>query len=125
MLHDSKAFSGFSVNDLDKAKRFYGEVLGLDFSESPGQLHLHLSGGTNVFVYEKPDHQPASFTVLNFPVHGIEAVAARLASAGVVLQRYPDMAAETDEHGIFAGGGGPRIGWFLDPAGNVLSILEN
>lgn len=120
-LRDSKAFSGFSVDDVPAAARFYGGTLGLDVTEEHGLLHLHLAGGANVLVYPKADHTPASFTVLNFPVPDIERAVDELTGRGVEFERYPGL--EADEKGIFRGGG-PYIAWFTDPAGNVLSVLQ-
>lgn len=122
MLGNSKAFSGFSVDDTRKAKEFYGGTLGLEVSESHGLLNLHLASGATVLLYPKPNHSPASFTVLNFPVDDIERAVDRLAKAGVRFERY-EGDIETDEKGIFRGGG-PLIAWFKDPAGNILSVLE-
>ena len=121
MLGKSKAFSGFSVNDAAAAKEFYGSTLGLEVSEANGLLTLHLAGGNNVLAYPKPDHTPATFTILNFPVEDIEAAVDELTARGVRMQRYPNL--EADERGIFRGGG-PLIAWFTDPAGNVLSVLQ-
>ena len=124
MLKNSKAFSGFSVDDVPKARRFYGETLGLETEEENGLLFLHLAGGHNVLVYPKPDHEPASFTVLNFPVDDIEATVDELFDRGIEFERYHGTEVETDEKGIFRGGG-PLIAWFKDPAGNVLSVLQD
>ena len=124
ILKESLAFSGFSVDDFDKAKNFYGNVLGLDVAESkemPGILHLHLAGGNNVLIYTKPNHTPATFTILNFPVTNIETAVAGLKSNGIEFQRYDGM--NIGEDGIFRDGG-PLIAWFEDPAGNILSVLE-
>ena len=124
MLGDSKAFSGFSVDDIPRARQFYTDVLGLDVSEENGLLTLKLGGGTNVLVYPKGDqHVPASFTVLNFPVADVTATVGELAARGVVFERYPGTETETDEDGVFRGGG-PLIAWFTDPAGNVMSVIE-
>ena len=123
MLKDVKAFSGFSVNDLQKAKEFYGQVLGLELSESYGLLRLHIAGGTTILVYPKENHTPATFTILNFPVNNIEQAVDELASRGVHFESYNDGELVTDEKGIFRGGG-PKIAWFKDPAGNILSVLE-
>ena len=123
MLESSKAFSGFSVDDLAPARQFYGETLGVRTSEQNGLLTLHLAGDTNVLIYPKPDHQPATFTVLNFPVDDIEATVDELAGRGVRFEHYTGTDLETDAKGIFRGGG-PLIAWFRDPAGNVLSVLE-
>jgi len=123
MIKDSKAFSSFAVNDLKKAKAFYGETLGLGIAETPEGLELHLAGGNRVFLYPKPNHTPASFTVLNFPVKNIEEAVDQLVELGLRLEQYdlPDL--KTDKRGI-ARGPGPKIAWFKDPAGNILSVLE-
>jgi predicted enzyme related to lactoylglutathione lyase len=123
MLKDSRAFSGFSVNDIEKAKEFYGRTLGLKTSESRGLLHLHFAGGTTVLVYPKPNHVPATFTILNFPVHNIDVAVEELTKRGVRFEIYDEGALKTDQKGVFRGGG-PLIAWFKDPAGNVLSVLE-
>jgi catechol 2,3-dioxygenase-like lactoylglutathione lyase family enzyme len=122
MLKESKAFSGFSVDDLARAKEFYGRTLGLDVSESNGLLHLQLAGGVNVLVYPKPNHTPATFTILNFPVDNIESTVDDLTKRGVRFERY-EGDIKTDEKGIHRGDG-PNIAWFKDPAGNILSVLE-
>jgi catechol 2,3-dioxygenase-like lactoylglutathione lyase family enzyme len=122
MFRDSHAFSGFSTNDIDAARRFYRETLGLDARDGEmGILELHLAGGGRVIVYPKADHQPATFTVLNFPVADVGAAAEALERAGVTMERYPGM--PQDEHGVMRGNG-PDIAWFTDPAGNVLSIIK-
>jgi catechol 2,3-dioxygenase-like lactoylglutathione lyase family enzyme len=122
MLEDANAFSGFSVDDLEQAKQFYSETLGLRVSENPAGLELELGGGTTVFVYPKPNHEPATFTVLNFPVTNIDQAVDDLSAAGVRFERYDGI--ESDERGVVRGGGGPTIAWFKDPAGNILSVLE-
>jgi catechol 2,3-dioxygenase-like lactoylglutathione lyase family enzyme len=122
MLKDANAFSGFSVDDLDRAKQFYGETLGLSISENPAGLELQLGGGGRVFLYPKPNHEPATFTILNFPVENIERAVDELTAAGVRFERYDGI--ESDEQGISRGTGGPTIAWFKDPAGNILSVLE-
>jgi catechol 2,3-dioxygenase-like lactoylglutathione lyase family enzyme len=122
MLKESKAFSGFSTNDIAACKRFYGETLGLDVSEEMGGLGLHLAGGGEVFIYPKDNHEPATFTVLNFPVEDIEAAVDRLTAAGVTFERYDGF--DQDEKGIARGDEGPAIAWFKDPAGNILSVLQ-
>jgi catechol 2,3-dioxygenase-like lactoylglutathione lyase family enzyme len=122
MFADSKAFSGFSVDDVDRARQFYGETLGLRVSEENGMLHLHLAGGHNVLVYPKPNHAPATFTVLNFPVDDIDEAVDALAARGVRIERYDGF--NQDEKGILRDEG-PRIAWFTDPAGNVLSVLQS
>ncbi len=123
MFANTKAFSGFSVDDIGAAKRFYGETLGLDVSEEQGMLTLHIAGDRDILVYPKRDHTPASFTILNFPVSDIEAAVDELVARGVEFQRYEGTPAETDDKGIFRAGG-PFIAWFTDPAGNVLSVLQ-
>jgi catechol 2,3-dioxygenase-like lactoylglutathione lyase family enzyme len=122
MLEAANAFSGFSVDDLDRAKQFYGETLGLSVSEIPAGLELQLGGGGRVFVYPKPNHKPATFTILNFPVANIDQAVDELTAAGVTFERYDGL--EQDDRGIARGGGGPNIAWFKDPAGNILSVLE-
>jgi catechol 2,3-dioxygenase-like lactoylglutathione lyase family enzyme len=121
MLAESKAFSGFAVDDIEKARAFYGDTLGLETSEQNGLLTLHLAGGRNTLVYPKPDHEPASFTILNFPVENIASAVDELSARGVRFERYDGF--DQDEKGILRGGG-PLIAWFRDPAGNVLSVLE-
>ena len=123
IFKEAKSFSSFSVNDLQKAKQFYGETLGLDVAETPEGLELHLAGGKNVFLYPKPNHTPASFTVLNFSVKNIESAVDELGDLGVRLEHYdlPDL--KTDDRGIMRGPG-PKIAWFKDPFGNILSVLE-
>jgi len=122
MFKNIGAFSGFSVSDIQKAKKFYGETLGLEISETHGLLNLHLAGGTTVLIYPKPNHIPATFTILNFPVDNIEDAVDKLTKSGVRFERY-EGDIKTDEKGIFRGGG-PLIAWFKDPAGNILSVLE-
>ena len=121
MFKDTKAFSGFSVNDLAAARAFYGETLGLEVSEDHGLMFLHVAGGSRIVVYPKPDHVPAAFTILNFPVTDIDAAVDELAGRGVRFLRYEGI--ETDERGI-SRGFGPNIAWFNDPAGNILSVEE-
>jgi len=123
MLNSSKAFSGFSVNDIPKAKQFYGETLGLEVKEQNEMLVLHLGSGARVLVYPKPNHTPASFTILNFPVADVERTVRALKERGVRFQIYRDGPYKTDDQGVFRGEG-PTIAWFTDPAGNVLSVLE-
>ena len=121
MLRDSRAFSGFAVDDVQAAREFYAETLGLEVSEEHGMLTLHLAGDRPTLVYPKPDHAPASYTILNFPVPDIERAVDELERRGVRFERYDGF--EQDERGIFRGGG-PLIAWFTDPAGNVLSVLQ-
>ena len=124
MFTDTKAFSGFSVDDVPAAKRFYGETLGLRTSEPmDGLLTLHIAGGRDTIVYPKDDHVPASFTILNFPVDDVEAAVDALTERGVRFERYEGTETATDEKGVFRGGG-PLIAWFKDPAGNVLSVIQ-
>ncbi|MBA3372863.1 MAG: VOC family protein [Euzebyaceae bacterium] len=122
MLENSKAFSGFSVDDVPAAKRFYSETLGLDVSEENGMLWLRVTGDSGILVYPKPEHTPASFTVLNFPVDDIDTAVDELTARGVRFERDDDF--DLDEKGIFRGGG-PLIAWFKDPADNVLSVLQD
>ncbi|MGH2655235.1 MAG: VOC family protein [Actinomycetota bacterium] len=121
MFGKTKAFSGFSVDDIPAAKRFYGETLGLEVSEADGMLTLHIAGGGDILVYPKPDHTPAAFTMLNFPVEDIDAAVDELIKREVTFQRYEG--SQQDERGIHRGMG-PPIAWFTDPAGNILSVLE-
>ena len=121
MFENTKAFSGFSVDDVPEAKKFYGETLGLKVSEEYGMLSLHIAGECDILVYPKPDHTPATFTILNFPVDDIEKAVDELAERGVRFERYDE--SDTDEKGIYRGGG-PLIAWFKDPAGNVLSVIQ-
>lgn len=121
MLGSSKAFSGFAVDDPERAKAFYGDTLGLEVTEEYGLLFLRLAGDKTVLIYPKPDHTPATFTILNFPVDDIEKAVDDLAARGVTFERYEGM--PVDERGIMREGG-PYIAWFKDPAGNVLSVLQ-
>ena len=125
MLADTKAYSGFAVDDLQQAREFYGETLGLRTSvvdEELGLLMLHLAGDRDTLVYLKPDYTPATYTILNFPVDDVEKAVDELAARGVRFERYDGF--EQDEKGIARGGGGPAIAWFTDPAGNILSVHE-
>jgi catechol 2,3-dioxygenase-like lactoylglutathione lyase family enzyme len=124
MFANTKAFSGFSVDDIPKARKFYGETLGLDVSEENDMLTLKIAGDRPTLVYPKANHEPATFTVLNFPVDDIEAAVDALADRGVEFERYEGTDIETDEQGIFRGEG-PLIAWFKDPAGNVLSVIQD
>ena len=124
MFKDTKAFSGFAVTDLEAAKKFYGETLGLDVDQGPQGLRLKIAGGNPTFVYSKPDHVPATYTILNFPVDDIDRAVKELSAKGVAFERYEGM---TDENGIargLAAKQGPDIAWFKDPAGNILSVLQ-
>jgi catechol 2,3-dioxygenase-like lactoylglutathione lyase family enzyme len=124
MFRDTKAFSGFSVNDLEKARAFYGQTLGLDVKENPEGLQLNLAGGGKVFVYPKPNHSAATFTVLNFLVEDVETAVDELAKRGVHFESY-EGELKTDKKGIHRGERGPVIAWFKDPAGNTLSVLQD
>lgn len=122
MFADTKAFSGFSVSDLEQARQFYGGTLGLRTSEENGLLILHLAGDRDTLVYPKDNHVPATYTILNFPVADIEQAVDELTERGVRFERYDGMA--QDERGINRGGG-PNIAWFTDPAGNILAVLQD
>ena len=122
MFRDTRAFSGFAVPDTDAAKDFYGGTLGLEVTEENGLLTLHVAGDRPILVYPKPDHEPANYTILNFPVEDIDRAVDDLAAAGVEFESYTgDL--ETDEKGVFRKAG-PPIAWFRDPAGNILAVLE-
>jgi catechol 2,3-dioxygenase-like lactoylglutathione lyase family enzyme len=124
MFKDVKAFSSVSVNDLTAAKSFYSDILGLKVDEMPEGLALQLAGGGAVFLYPKQNHEPATFTVLNFEVEDVDGTVAELKKRGVQFEHYdmPDL--KTDAQGIARGNGGPTIAWFKDPAGNILSVLH-
>jgi catechol 2,3-dioxygenase-like lactoylglutathione lyase family enzyme len=121
MFENTRAFSGFAVDDLEKAGDFYGQTLGLRTSEQHGLLTVHLAGDRDTLVYPKADHEPAGYTILNFPVDDIEEAVDGLLARGVQIERYEGF--DQDERGIVRGGG-PYIAWFKDPAGNVLSVLQ-
>jgi predicted enzyme related to lactoylglutathione lyase len=121
MFENTRAFSGFAVNDVPAAKRFYSETLGLKVSEEHGMLQLHIAGGQDIVVYPKPGHIPATFTILNFPVDDIDQAVDALVARGVTFERYDGF--PQDERGIMREGG-PYIAWFKDPAGNILSVLQ-
>jgi predicted enzyme related to lactoylglutathione lyase len=126
MLKVKDAFSTIAVPDLDAARDFYGKKLGIDVSTEPdmGMLELHVGQGAPVTVYPKPDHKPAVFTVLNFVVDDIDAAVSQLNEAGITMQRYDvDGGMKADDKGIYRGEG-PAIAWFTDPAGNILSVIE-
>lgn len=125
MLQQSKAFSGFSVDNIQKAKQFYSQTLELKVSENQEMdiLELHISGNNPLIIYPKSNHTPATFTILNFPVEDVEKAVDYLTNRGVRFEIYKDESYRTDEKGIFRGGG-PTIAWFKDPAGNILSIIE-
>lgn len=121
MFADTEAFSGFSVSDIDEARKFYAETLGLPVTEHNGLLTLRLAGGRDTLVYPKADHTPATYTMLNFQVDDIDAAVDELASRGVSFERYEGT--EQDAKGIHRGDG-PFIAWFTDPAGNIISVLQ-
>ena len=123
MFRDAKAFFSYSVDDVAAAKDFYGSVLGLDVEQTPEGLSVRLAGGGALFLYAKPGHTPATFTVLNFPVNSVEESVAALKQRGVRFEQYDLPGLKTDEQGIFRGKG-PTIAWFKDPAGNILSVLK-
>ena len=123
MLNPGEAYSGFSVDDIATARSFYGATLGMDVSEANGMLSLSIGGGKSVLVYPKPNHVPATFTILNFPVDDVEAAVDELAAAGVAFEHYDWPGMKTDAKGIMRGNG-PDIAWFRDPAGNILSVLK-
>ena len=123
MLRGSEAFASFSVDDIDAARAFYGETLGLEVEAGGPGLGLRLAGGTTVFIYPKGEaHAPATFTVLVFPVDDIEAAVDDLSGRGIEFLRYDGF--DQDERGIAPGDPGPKIAWFADPAGNVLAVME-
>jgi catechol 2,3-dioxygenase-like lactoylglutathione lyase family enzyme len=121
MLEHSKAFSGFSVDDIDTARRFYGETLGLRVTEEHGMLTLHTAGDRDTLIYPKDDHTPATYTILNFRVEDVDEVVEELTARGVRFERYEGV--DQDEKGVFRAQG-PPIAWFKDPAGNILSVLQ-
>jgi catechol 2,3-dioxygenase-like lactoylglutathione lyase family enzyme len=124
MFGDTKAFSGFAVDDLEKARAFYEGSLGVRVTDEGGLLTLHLAGGDRpTLVYPKGDYVPATYTILNFPVDDVDAAVDALAERGVEMERYPGM--DQDERGISRDPNGPRIAWFTDPAGNILSVLQS
>jgi predicted enzyme related to lactoylglutathione lyase len=122
MFNKTKAFGGFSVDDIPAAKKFYGETLGLDVTEEYGMLTLHIDQGGDIIIYPKEDHTPATFTILNFPVVDVDQAVDQLSERGVTFERYEGF--EQDEKGVARGDEGPAIAWFTDPAGNILSVLE-
>jgi catechol 2,3-dioxygenase-like lactoylglutathione lyase family enzyme len=122
MFTKTKAFSGFAVPDIDAARKFYGETLGLDVTDGQmGELTLNLAGDRPTMIYPKPDHEPANYTILNFPVEDVDAAVDELTARGVEFERYEGF--DQDERGV-ARGDGPDIAWFTDPAGNILAVLK-
>jgi catechol 2,3-dioxygenase-like lactoylglutathione lyase family enzyme len=124
IIKSSKAFQGFSVDDIPKAKEFYAQTLGLEVAEEMGGLQLRLADGRTIFVYPKDNHEPATYTILNFPVDDIDAAVDELTAAGLRFERYGE-GFQQDAKGIARGDDGPPIAWFTDPAGNILSVLED
>src|SRR6266487_5023962 len=124
MLENSKAFSGFAAPNIAQEKRFYSQTLGLKTSENHGILRLHLAGGNDVLIYPKPNHVPATFTILNFPVDDVDQTVDKLSKRGVRFEIYDKPDLKTDKKGIMRGKG-PTIAWFKDPAGNILSVLQS
>jgi predicted enzyme related to lactoylglutathione lyase len=125
MFEDTKAYSGFAVDDARKAREFYGNTLGVNLTvvdEDHGLIVMHLAGGRDTFVYQKPDFTPATYTILNFVVDDVDAAVDELGARGVDFERYDEF--DQDEKGISRGGPGPTIAWFKDPAGNVLSVMK-
>ena len=125
MLKDSEAFSGFSVNDLAAAKEFYGQKLGIEVDQNEMGLSLKIAGGNTIFVYPKEDHTAATYTILNFPVEDIDAALNDLKDKGIAFEQYPGMTDEADIARGISQNRGPDIAWFKDPAGNILSVLQN
>ena len=126
MFKNTKAYSGFSVNDMQKAKEFYNGTLGIEVSENEmGIMNLHIAGGTKIIVYPKPNHEPATFTILNFNVDDVDKAVDELTQTGIKFEQYDFGEIKTDEKGIMRGNGyGQDIAWFKDPAGNILSVLK-
>lgn len=122
MFKATQAFPSFSVQDIARARKFYSETLGLEVADQKEGLELRFPGGTKVFVYGKPDHKPASFTVLNFPVDNVDSAVSALGERGVKFEQYDQPGIKTDARGVHRGE--PTIAWFKDPAGNILSLLE-
>ncbi len=130
MIDSTKAFSSFSVNDIEKASEFYQNILGLEVNEIPmgenGLLEIQIAGGAKVMIYTKPNHVPATFTVLNFPVNDLEKTVDELTSRGVKFEQYDMGDFKTNEKGIIHGNGhGPDIAWFTDPAGNIIGVMQS
>ena len=125
ILTAAPAFQSFSVDDLAKARAFYQDTLGLEVTDRSEGLELQVGDGNKVFVYPKPDHQPATFTILNFSVDDVDTAVDRLKSSGITFEKYDQPGIKTDDRGIARDSGGPAIAWFKDPAGNILSVLEN
>jgi predicted enzyme related to lactoylglutathione lyase len=124
MFKNTSAFSSYSVNDIEAAKKFYSEVLGFEVSQPMGQLAFNLSNGHQIFIYGKPGHQPATYTVLNFKVDDVEKAVDDLIARGVKFEQYDMGPLKTNPKGIAQGHGGPPMAWFQDPAGNILGVLQ-
>lgn len=128
MFHAKAAFSGLSASNLDEQKQFYTEVLGLNLADDAMGLMFDLPGGGQLFIYERPNHEPATYTALNFVVESIDTAVDELSAAGVTFERYDNMPAQQDEKGVMRGlatNDGPDIAWFKDPSGNILSVLQD
>jgi catechol 2,3-dioxygenase-like lactoylglutathione lyase family enzyme len=124
LFANTKAFSGFAVPNLKEAEKFYGDTLGIDITKGEmGDLVLNLTGGRDTFIYEKPDFEPATYTILNFVVDDVDRAVDQLSQKGVKFERYEGF--DQDEKGIARGDQGPAIAWFKDPGGNILSVLED
>jgi catechol-2,3-dioxygenase len=125
MIKINRVFTSYSVKDLGEAKKFYQQTLGLNVSENPmGILELNVNNGNQVWLYPKPDHQPATYTVLNFIVDDLDETVAKLNESGIKLEQYHTQYIQTDERGVFSDEQGPRIGWFKDPSGNIVSVID-
>jgi catechol 2,3-dioxygenase-like lactoylglutathione lyase family enzyme len=124
ILTEAKAFPSFSVNDIGKARAFYRDTLGLHVDDRSEGLELDVGGGSKVLVYGKPNHEPATFTILNFAVDNVETAVEKLKSTGVTFEQYDIPGIKTDARGIARDTGGPAMAWFKDPAGNILSVLQ-
>jgi predicted enzyme related to lactoylglutathione lyase len=126
MFSPKATFSGFSVDDLERAKQFYTERLGIETKDAPGGTELQLPGGAKAWMYPKPGHAPATYTMLDFVVDDIDAAVDELTKRGVEFERYEGMPGGQDEKGIMRGrpGRGPHIAWFKDPAENILAVLQ-
>jgi catechol-2,3-dioxygenase len=125
MLKNNRVFTSYSVKDLAEAKKFYQQTLGLNVSESPmGILELNVNDGNQIWLYPKPDHQPATYTVLNFTVDDLDETVNQLNQSGIRLEQYHNQYINTDSKGIFSDDQGPRIGWFKDPSGNIISVID-
>jgi catechol 2,3-dioxygenase-like lactoylglutathione lyase family enzyme len=125
MLDSKRAFSGFAVNSLEATKHFYGRILGLKVESTEMGLQLHAGPGNPIFIYHKPDHVPASYTILNFPVSNIDQTVTEMSGKGVRFEHYDGMTDDLHVARGRAAGRGPDIAWFKDPSGNILSVLQS